>query len=603
MAIPTILPPLRSTTDEDSVWEEQPADIQTFFKEFLKEPFFPKQQEFVEAMMGTNPQEWATRYTEGIALWGKGAGKDRTAAKILVYVCYKLLCMRNPVQHFNQRVPVEYQSSLEDKLEVANVCINAQLAKTVFFKYFKLMIKNTRNPRTGKNWFIEKGLDWHRDVLSREVRFPKNITAHSLDSEEYTGEGLNLFFVIFDEIAGFDPSKARDLYVALRSTCVSRFPDHMKLLLLSYKRRDEDYMMTRFQQAEMEPRTYRTRAATWEVNLRRRREDFLEEYSKDPEGSQRMYECIGNTSEGGYIKFKSRISEVINGSGKENPIVGDLTSVINLRGIQFKPWFKPEPQTTYFIHVDLAKNQNGKGDACGLAMGHFRRGMKVTMSQKFIDGVMQYEHFDLSAAEGRTEVGAVLDLALQIRAVPGGEILFDEVREFIKRLKRDESLKFPIYLVTFDGWQSTDSIQLLRKDGVNADEQSVDKDNAAYDTTKSLIYRGILESYTHPTLIRELEQLRVTKTGKVDHPEGEVTWSIAEGGNVKPSKDVADAVAGCLKSCIDKGKSGFEFWSGALPGHALTKEEKARLAPGRYESEGLVRYGEKAPDWYKKHPN
>jgi len=594
--------PTSAGTDSET-WEEAPVDVQTFFKEFLKEPFFPRQQEFVDAMLGANPRTWDTKFIEGIALWGKGAGKDRTAAKVLVYVCYKLLCMRNPVQYFNQNVPEEYKSELEDKLEVANVCINAHLAKTVFFKYFKIMVRATKNPKTGKNWFEEKGLVLHRDILAREIRFPKNITAHSLDSEEYTGEGLNLFFVIFDEIAGFDPSKARELYAALRSTCVSRFPDHMKLLLLSYKRRDEDYMMTRFQQAEREPRTYRTRAATWEVNLRRRKEDFLEEYSKDPEGSQRIYECLGSTSEGGYIKFKSRISEVINAAGKQNPIVSDLTSVINLRGVQFKDWFKPQEVTPYFIHVDLAKNKDGKGDACGFAMGHFKRGMKVSLTPKFVEGVLEYEHYDLSGAEGNVEVGVVLDLVLQIRAVPGGEIIFDEIREFIKRLRRDEQLKFPIHLVTFDGWQSTDSIQLLRREGVQADEQSVDRDNAAYDTTKSIIYRGTLEAYYHPTLIRELEQLRVAKSGKVDHPEGDIVYSPAEGGNVKPSKDVSDAVAGCVKLCIDKGKANFQFWSGEKTNIApLSKEEQAQRAPGHYESETLVRYGEKAPDWFKKNP-
>lgn len=46
-----------STAGGDSVWEEEPVDIQTFFKTFLKEPFFPKQLEFVEAMLGSNPKE------------------------------------------------------------------------------------------------------------------------------------------------------------------------------------------------------------------------------------------------------------------------------------------------------------------------------------------------------------------------------------------------------------------------------------------------------------------------------------------------------------------------------------------------------------------
>jgi len=599
---PDAIQPESSPFDPNDIWEEEPVDTRTFFETFVKEPFFPIQQEFVDAMLGTDPGQWDTGYTEGVALWGKGSGKDRTAAKILTYVCYKLLCMRDPAAYFKWAAAPEYRSRLEDKIEVANVCINAHLAKAVFFKYFRQMVKNTINPITGKNWFEEQGLNLKKDILTREIKFPKNITAYSLDSEEYTGEGLNLFFVIFDEIAGFDPAKARELYAALRSTCASRFPQHRKLLLLSYKRNDTDYMMIRYDEAVYEPKTYRTRAATWEVNKFRKKEDFVDEYTRDPEGSQRVYECLGSTSEGGYIKFKGRIAEVINAAGRQSPIIGDLWRIINLRGVQFKEWFKPEPNTAYFIHVDLAKDKDGKGDACGLAMGHFKRDMPVTLPPSLIEAVKRYENYDLSGALGRRELGVVVDLVLQIKAAPGGEIIFDEIREFIKRLKHE--LKFSIQQVTFDGWQSTDSIQLLRKDGAQAEELSVDRNNSAYDTLKSLIYRGILEAYYHPTLIRELEELIVTNRGKVDHPDYGSRYASAEGGVIRASKDVADAVAGCIKTCIDKGKNNFQFWSSGDGEPLKDRPDLMRKMRDmyRFESEELVRHGEKPPSWYKRFP-
>ncbi len=58
--------------DDKSIWEEEPVSPEEFFKTFIREPFFPAQQEFVDAMMGKSPLDWDTLYTEGIALWGNG---------------------------------------------------------------------------------------------------------------------------------------------------------------------------------------------------------------------------------------------------------------------------------------------------------------------------------------------------------------------------------------------------------------------------------------------------------------------------------------------------------------------------------------------------
>jgi len=154
----------------DPVWKEIPVSYQKFFDAktgFVREPFYPKQGEFAGAMLGEKPKEWATEYDEGIAFWGKGSGKDRTAAKILLYVCYKLMCMRNPMEYLSEGS--EELPSVEDKLEVGNVCINARLAKDVFFKYFVMLLRACKNPETGDNWFVERGLNLRRDIHKRLI--------------------------------------------------------------------------------------------------------------------------------------------------------------------------------------------------------------------------------------------------------------------------------------------------------------------------------------------------------------------------------------------------------------------------------------------------
>ena len=85
----------------DSIWEEIPVSQEVFFKDWIREPMYPIQQEAADATLGTNSIEWGTEYDEVQALWGKGSGKDRSSAKMSAYVCYKLMCMRDPVGYLS----------------------------------------------------------------------------------------------------------------------------------------------------------------------------------------------------------------------------------------------------------------------------------------------------------------------------------------------------------------------------------------------------------------------------------------------------------------------------------------------------------------------
>lgn len=565
---------------DETLWEEPPVSPEEFFETFLREPLYPRQQEFVDALLGADPQRWDTTYHEGLALWGKGSGKDRTAAKVLAYTVYKLLCLRDPQAFLGL--------GRHDKIDLVNVGLNARQAKEVFFDCFKTLVENTINPKTGRNWFIEKGLNPQSDVRAATITFPKRIAAYSLNSEDSSAEGLNVLIAILDEVGEFETRKAKELHDSLRMTARSRFPKDMKLLLLSYKRSDGDYMMTRFREAEFEPTTFRSGPyATWDVNLKLRREDFTDEYTRDPETAQRVYECTGTAQESRFFAYRSRISQVIAVGNKENPVVGDRASVVELRNLQFKPWFKPQPTSGYFIHVDLGKGQRSPA---GLAMGHFKHDMAVSLPDDYLYALAQDSGLSsemLRQQHGQQVGGVVVDLALQVKAPPGGEILFDDVRVFVEQLRK---AGWPIRMVTLDSWQSYTVIQGLRRAGINAQEQSVDKNTEAYGNLKSVIYRGLFECYPHPILVRELEELIVTAAGKVDHPELSFRRSAEEDGSNRGSKDVADAVAGCANLCLRYGKSNFRFGPAGLPDTSVLQPG---TSPYRFESEGLVRYGEK----------
>ena len=90
----------------------------------------------------------------------------------------------------------------------------------------------------------------------------------------------------------------------------------------------------------------------------------------------------------------------------------------------------------------------------------------------------------------------------------------------------------PIKWVSFDNFQSTDSMQILAQQGFIVGYQSMDTDTAAYDLTKQALHDRRVLAPAHPKVQKELCTLEYdAKKRKVDHqPQG--------------SKDVSDSLAG-----------------------------------------------------------
>ena len=563
------------------MWEEEPVSPKDFFDRYLKEPAYPKQLEFVEEVLGTTGKGWDETYNEGIALVGKGGGKDRTNAKMMVYLCYKLLCMRNP-QRF-------LELGVDSAIDLGNVSLNSRLARDVFFKNFRTLLKHVKNPVTGRNWFTEKGIDLNKSIQTREVKFPKSITVYSLDSEEYTGEGLNLLVVVFDEVGGFPSAKAEELYDALKKTQRSRYPQKHKTLLISYPREQNDFMMIRYNQAPQESSTYRVRAATWDWNITKKKEDFIEDYVKDAVKARRVYECLVTAGENTFIYDKEQL--VVNfTNGRENPCLNEELWTDNLLNLKFKPWFVPEVGRSYFVHVDLAKGQKG-GDCAGFALGHYKKDLYTQLTRRKIEALKTQDNLvDVEKYNKQMHGGVIIDLALQLRAREGKELEFEEIRHFIISLKERG---FRIKKVTYDGWQSVGELQMLNKAGFNAETQSVDKDRIAYDTLKDLILKGVFPMYKHPILQRELDEL-VKVNEKVDHPPSSglrpQTDKIA---NNAGSKDVSDATAGVVRLCQEEGPFNFSAFAASVGTVGTGTETKTPEQVQMKDQEHLIKYGER----------
>jgi hypothetical protein len=89
-------------------------------------------------------------------------------------------------------------------------------------------------------------------------------------------------------------------------------------------------------------------------------------------------------------------------------------------------------------------------------------------------------------------------------------------------------------MVSFDSYQSADSMQILRQKGFVTGTQSMDRSSLAYDVTKTAFYDGRIKAPQHEKALSEIVRLeRDPKSGLIDHPPNF-------------SKDCADAVAGVV---------------------------------------------------------
>ena len=537
---------------EDCLFEEIPVTPQEFFENWLSPKLSSTQLEAVNSIfeMKDNELKWSDNYSEYLLLWGEGSGKDFICSRIIVYCAYYLMCMNNPQRHFSL--------ASNEAIDLVNVSLSGKHAKNVFFYKLKQAIKSVRNPATGRNWFEEKGMDLRdsKDIKTLEVEFKKNIRAHSLNSQTYGGEGMNVLIAVFDEVGEFPVQKAKELYDNLKNTETSRFGERFKLFLISYMRHENDFMMYRWDKTKNDSKAYRSKKATWEVNPNKTREDFAKRYEENPEESARRFENKNlRVHENRFLQFPEKLKKHTN-RNRKSPFIGESIYYHDLLKADLESWFRPKVieelyyliqkgrnitdeevarknllferhrEASYYLHLDLAKGNTDNRNDCGA----------IAMVHKYIINPFE-EQLD-------TEWGVYVDFMIQLRGNP--EINFDLIRKFIYSLRDNKN--FNIAKVTLDGYQSLDFQQMLQAKGMETGLISVDRSREPYETTKSLVYTNRLNYYFYSVFDREMRELEDID-GKIDHPvvsRERVVLEDLEYG----SKDVSDAVAGATFSCL-----------------------------------------------------
>jgi len=459
------------------------------------------------------------------------SGKDFCSMIIMARIANLLLCLASPQAY--------YRKDRTSSIDMLNCAFGAPQAKNNFFDPFVIMMENS-------DWFLNHGLKAGRESLV----FPdKRVQAFSGHSFGGALEGKNLICAVLDEIAEFKTQQEVDLsskrsmrqpkysaealYDMCRSSIDSRFgADRVgKLVLLSFPRFKGDFIMQKYDEGLGDIYAYVSKACTWEVNPSATREQFDDEYRRNPERAEARYAVNPSVSEDSFMKNREIIDATF-------PLVEESFLCHTLDEVpKLKPGFRFKHDYLTAIHVDLG----AKHDRAGISGVHQCDVIQTTEKNAETNEVYSIE-----------KPVFMVDFICSFRAPVGGEIQFVEIEQFLLNLR---NVGLCVGRITFDGWQSIDISQRLSVQGFDVRQLSVDRTIGPYEDLKTIIYdHRLLGGYAAqspvmfagrvqklPIIREELKGLCLIRGNKVDHKSGLY------------GKDEADSLAGAIQGALELG--------------------------------------------------
>ena len=487
-------------------------------------------------------------YSEFVDICGMRSGKGTVASILAWYKVYKLLELSNPQRY--------YGLAPGQTIGTYNMAMSLSQAKDNVFKHCLDRINY------GGRWFQDLkawcdanlGHSWQQTL---QMTLPKNIQMNCGHSRAKSTVGGTNIVVLFDELCKFRTEEgeenAEDVYTKMKATTATFGEDALigslsspewegdygyGTLLKMAKETDDMPLEDRCEGCrplaerpdyqpsprKSHPRMMAVHMPSWEANTSLSFDQLWEQHNgaANPRAFWRDFGARPSSVTEGYYPNPERWDAQAIKDGRHG-----LRHPYDARG-ELAEWFKPDCEGRRFVHVDLALSR----DSCGIAMAH-----------KPVPGCPWYEMLNGEPNPDARKV--VLEVVLQVKPqlAPGSrqapEIDFDSVRQFIRDW---QARKFRIKggLVTYDGWQSIDSRQILRKEGFRTQEFSLDRNLEGHDTLQELLNTDAIAYYPHPVLLREAKQLQLKSGRKVDH--------VAKG-----SKDVVDAAAGAAYHALKSG--------------------------------------------------
>jgi hypothetical protein len=476
----------------ESLWRETPLGIIEFFDEFMQITLSERQGDFLLHAFGRDPLVWDETYLECVALWGMGSGKDFCISGSMCYAIYKCLCMHDS-QAFLGLAPGE-------PIDISNVSTTAPQARQV---YFKKLVNWVKKPRF-LEWLVEYDAYPRfdprdgEDIQSIKIKFPRNITAYSLNSEHSSLEGYNNLLVVFDEVGEFKVVDAAKMAKVAVDNGRTRYGDKAKVFYLSWPRHDYDYIMFKYAEAQNDPRMYADKGATYEIHPTRKKEDFERERKKDPEGVAQRIECNPPAVVGGFFsEHPEKIRECAD--KKLEPVVTYATSVTRREGKQYTAVeltnIQPDNRTRFLA-----------GDA-GLT------------HDSYVVGIAYAEPLPPEVAKYLEVANCVtIDALIRWAPQPGCPVDFINVGDTITLLKR----AFPnLREAKFDKWNSEKQLQEMEVLGIRTESLTFSNPQqvAIYRLFRTGLWNNLVRYLCDELLMGQIKEVILENNAKITHPE------------------------------------------------------------------------------------
>jgi hypothetical protein len=451
-------------------------------------------------------------------------------------------------------------------------------ARSVLFGDIKAKVQNSP-------WFRQGRMP--DDRKKTELHFPKEIWLVPGNSEETTFEGFNVLGGVIDEGDSHKTTARKDYaeegWNTIHARISSRFMDpatndHRGLLLaIGQMKSANGFMSRKKKELESDSKAHVTMLKIWEsfgwekyykngkpdvfwfdtdrmeevsveyardvksANIMPIPETFRKDFETNPIKALRDLAGIPPESTDPFIVLMDRVDAAMTSWEREFEHLGTpddpyLPVDFSCTNPTFDNRLRGD-SLPRALHIDIAYSDAVSSDALGMVMGHVPRMVDL---------------------DGELKPFIVIDFALRLKAKSGNQIVLQDIRRLIYYLRQER--KFKIRSVTFDGTESLEMLQSLRRMKYSAAKLSVDKNLAPYEDLRDALYERRIAVPRYITerrpgtgdkvdIIRtELSQLTNPTGKKVDHPPS-------------GSKDCADALAAVVH--VLQGDSSFR--RGARP--------------------------------------
>lgn len=433
-------------------------------------------KDVIRKMMQKERENKKMNFSELQLVLGRRASKTLMASIITVYEAYKLIVVNNGDPHTAYNLPAD------DEIAIINVALSQKQAGRMF-QQISTRIRNSPffRGRVANETTSEIRLYTDSDLRKKELgqKMPGAILLLSGHSNPDSLAGYNAILILFDEIAFYDESgKITGSYFVERLTPslskFSKYGEGRTVLISSPNSRNGVFYDT-YVHSKSDDSILSFQLPTWRVNpevpydadhLRRAREKNLERFSIEYGAQWSASGAIGNYFE------EELVDRIIR---------------FNLEEHRF-----PQPKCNYYLHIDPASG----GDNYSAVL---------VAKERYIND------------RGKKRNRCYLAKCKVWRPTPGVGLIFSQIdKEVLQWYKQ-----FRPILVTYDQYNSIESLQFLRSNGVNCRQMAFNRNvkMKIYQNLKDMMmYQPHPEVLLYDTggdsslLIAEMKSLKYKKT-------------------------------------------------------------------------------------------